>query len=149
MVDSPAINFTRIFDIISYQQKKYPQSKALSSMRDGSWLNYPIDQIQEAADNMSCWLLEQGLLKGERIAIIPKMGSPEWMIVDFGCQQVGLVLVPIHPTSTLSETEFIIKETEAKLCIVADMLLFSKLAPLKELIRLFHMPSATRSPGTK
>ena len=143
MGDSVSIDFTRVFDIISYQQKKYPQTKALNSVREGQWFGYSIGEVQEQADNVSCWMLGQGLSKGDRIALVPKMGSPEWMITDFACQQIGLIVVPIHPTSSIAEMEFIITETEAKACIVTDLEFFTKvrstIEKIPKLVYLFHL----------
>ena len=89
-------NFTRVFDILDYQLEKYPQSKALNKFVNGTWQGYSISEIQQRANVLSCWLLENGYKKGENVAIIPVMGLPEWVIFDFACQQIGLVTVPIN-----------------------------------------------------
>ncbi len=136
------VDFTRVFDIISYQQKKYPQRKALSGKENGHWKNYSIDEIIHKTDSTTWWLIENGYQKGDKVAVMPKMGSPDWMIVDFACQQAGLILVPIHPTSTLEEIIFIVNETAAKLCIVADTALLEKISSLKDVTsckKLFHL----------
>jgi len=136
------INFTRVFDILSYQQKKYPQRKALHGKEKGYWKNYSIDDIIYKTDLAAWWLIENGYQKGDKIAMMPKMGSPDWMIVDFACQQAGLILVPIHPTSTLEEIIFIVKETEATMCITADAALHEKISSLKtetSCKELFHL----------
>jgi len=59
------------------------------------------------------------------------MGSPEWVAVDLGCLQVGAVVVPIHPTSSATEMQFILTEVEAKGCIAADRELFDKVQSLQ------------------
>ncbi|MEY4929617.1 MAG: hypothetical protein RI909_341 [Bacteroidota bacterium] len=136
------VDFTRVFDILSYQQKKYPQSKAVNEKRHGQWKSYSIDQLIQHVDRISCWLIDNGYQKGDHVAVMPKMGSPEWLMVDFACQQTGLILVPVHPTASLDEVTFILNETEAKMCIVADVGLYEKLVPLKESTRcqnLYHL----------
>lgn len=136
------IDFTRVFDILSYQQKKYPQSKALNGKHHGQWKPHSIEMVIQKANRVSCWLIENGYQKGDRIAVMPKMGSPDWLIIDFACQQAGLVLVPVHPTATLEEITFILNETEAKICIAADVVLYSKLLALQDATsckKLFHL----------
>lgn len=128
--ESPSIDFTRVFDILEYQQKKYPQEKAVLTSRSGTWKAWSIHDIQQQANVVSIWLLENGFSKGDRIAIVPKMGSPDWMIVDFGCQQVGITVVPMHPTSSISESEFILLETEARACITSDFTSHQRFEPL-------------------
>jgi len=120
-------SFTRVFDILDYQQEKYPQSKALNKFVNGSWQGYSITDIQQRANALSCWLLENGYKKGENVAIIPVMGRPEWVIFDFACQQIGLVLVPVNPTATEKELEHILTETSVKLCITADTGLYYRI----------------------
>jgi long-chain acyl-CoA synthetase len=136
------IDFTRVFDILSYQQKKYPQRKALSGKRLGQWGFHSIEMVIQKTNRVSCWLIENGYQKGDRIAVMPKMGSPDWLIIDFACQQAGLILVPVHPTATLEEVTFILHETEAKIFIAADAALYSKLLALKDSSsckKLFHL----------
>ncbi len=136
------VDFTRVFDILSYQQKKYPQPKALNGKVNGLWKNYSVDEVIRKTDLATWWLIENGYQKGYKVAVMPKMGSPDWMIVDFACQQAGLILVPIHPTSTLEEIIFIINETGAKLCIAADVPLCEKITAITETTsckELFHL----------
>lgn len=143
MATSHAYDFTRVFDILSYQREKYPQHEALLSFRDGQWVGLPIETIQKKADNVSAWLHHMSMSKGDRIAIVPKMGSPEWMILDFGCQQVGVIVVPIHPTSSPSEVEYILNETGARICVCADGDLYAKVNTSKtaarQLEHVFHL----------
>ncbi len=126
------IDFTRVFDILLYQQKKYPQSKALNGKENNYWKSYSIEEVIKQADLISCWLIERNYQKGDHVAVMPRMGSPEWLMVDFACQQAGLILVPVHPTASIEEVTFILNETEAKVCITADVALYEKLIPLKE-----------------
>jgi len=126
------IDFTRVFDILSYQQKKYPQRKAVNGKQKDNWISYSIEEVIKQTDLISCWLIENKYQKGDRIAVMPRMGRPEWLMVDFACQQAGLILVPVHPTASLQEVTFILNETEAKMFITADVGLYEKLIPLKE-----------------
>lgn len=141
--ESPSIDFTRVFDVLEYQQKKYPQKSALLVNRSGTWKAYSIHDIQLQVNAISLWLLDNGFAKGDRIAFIPKMGSPDWMIVDFACQQVGIIVVPLHPTSNISEYEFIIQETEARACIASEFALYQRFEPLlariPSLKELYHL----------
>ncbi|MDA3905208.1 MAG: long-chain fatty acid--CoA ligase [Bacteroidales bacterium] len=127
MKEAVATSFTRIFDILTYQADKYPQKKALNKFANGQWKGYSIKEIQKQVDALSCWLLENDYQKGDNVVIIPEMGRPEWMIFDFACQQIGVVLVPIPPTATDKEFEHILSETSAKLCLTANSGLYYKI----------------------
>jgi long-chain acyl-CoA synthetase len=136
---SKRADFSRVFDILTYQQKKYPQQAALSFQQDGKWESLSIQEIQNKVNRISGWLAQQGFKKGDCIAIIPRMGSPVWMILDFACQQIGLITVPLHPTSSAEEMKFILDEVQAKICIAADVLLMEKVKPVFTQQHLYHL----------
>ncbi len=119
-------DFVRIFDILKYQKEKYPNRTALNFFHKGRWEAYSIQEVQDKVDSLSCWFINNGYLKGDKVILVPVMGNPEWMILDFACQQVGIITVPVHPTSRTEEIELVLTETEAKLCITADSELYFK-----------------------
>ncbi|MBL7848964.1 MAG: long-chain fatty acid--CoA ligase [Cyclobacteriaceae bacterium] len=143
MTSAPSIDFTRVFDLLSYQQVKYPQLIAFASQQAREWKGLSTEQVRQGANSVSAWLITNGLKKGDHVAFIPRMGSPEWIMFDFGCQQIGAVVVPIHPTSSESEMAFILKETEARMCVTADRSLLDKVGAVKSdipsLVYLFHL----------
>ena len=137
-----AVDFTRVFDILTYQQQKYAQVSALNYSVDGKWEAYSVQEIQQRANSISAWLLNNGFQKGDTIAIIPRMGSPLWMMLDFGCQQVGVITVPLHPTSSSEEMEFILDEVQAKVCIAADVELLNKVKTVFQHQHLYHLENS-------
>lgn len=145
VVRKTSVDFTRIFDILSYQQEKYPNATALNSFRAGKWVGISIQEVQQKANALSCWFIQNGFHKGEKVIFVPVIGSPEWMILDFACQQVGLITVPVHPTSNDDEIELIFSETEAKLCVTADTALLKKFQSVIEqrkiIVTLYHLES--------
>ncbi len=122
----PSSDFTRVFDILSYQREKYPNATALNAFVEGSWKNYSIENVQHTVDTISCWLLSNGFTKGDTVIFVPIIGNPEWVMLDFACQQIGVITVPVHPTSTEADIELILTETESKCCITADEELYNK-----------------------
>ncbi|MBL7852731.1 MAG: AMP-binding protein, partial [Cyclobacteriaceae bacterium] len=140
-------DFTRVFDILAFQEASYPQASAAASFRDGAWKSISIADLRALTDRVSGELLRLGIAHGDRIAIIPKMGSPEWLAVDLGCLQVGAVVVPIHPTSSPTEIQFILTEVEAKGCLTADEELFRKVQELALPSLAFIQHLALNSPG--
>jgi long-chain acyl-CoA synthetase len=124
-------DFTRIFDLPYYQRSRYPQRKALNYFIDEKWQPTSIDELITRMERAAGWLIAHGYKKGEMVAVMPKMGSPDWLITDFACQQAGLVIVPVHPTASLEEVEFILNETGARTIIMADRELYNRVLPLK------------------
>jgi len=114
------MDFQLLFDILPYQQKRFPNKKALNVLVGGRWKHYSTQQLLEAIDALSFGLLRLGVRKGDHIAIIAHTGSPLWTIIDLACQQIGLVTVPIHEKSTKKETVTILKEIEPPICFCPD-----------------------------
>ncbi|MGB4972266.1 MAG: long-chain fatty acid--CoA ligase, partial [Cyclobacteriaceae bacterium] len=109
-----------LFDLIEYQQKKYPNPSAFNHFANNKWQSISIEDFQSSVDDASCWLLDNGYKKGDTILLVPYIGRPEWMIIDFACQQIGMVVIPIHPYQHDGEIKTILQETEARLCITTD-----------------------------
>ncbi len=140
------IDFTRVFDLLAYQKEKYPNNKALNSFSSGQWHGVSTEQIQTKVDALSCWFLSNGFTAGEKIIFVPVTGSPEWMLLDFACQQVGLITVPVHPTLHEEEFQLILSETESRLCITANEGLYFKFhvfaEKVKSTVQLYHLDAA-------
>lgn len=136
-------DFTRVFDLLTYQKAKYPNDQALNSFSSGQWRALSTEQIQTKVDALSCWFLSSGFTIGDKIIFVPVIGSPEWMILDFACQQVGIIVVPVHPTVHEEEFQLIAAETEARLCITADEGFYFKFHAYAEknhsYIQFFHL----------
>ena len=137
------VDFTRVFELIHYQKEKYPNQKAFISFSQGQWKSQSTEEIQNRINALSCWFLANQFKAGEKIIFVPVIDSPDWIILDFACQQVGLVVVPIHPTLNENEFNAIVTETEARLCITLDEGLYFKFFSFKEKInaglQLFHL----------
>jgi len=137
------IDFTRVFDLITYQKEKYANKNAINYFQLGQWRGLSTEEIQNKVNALSCWFLANGYQAGEKIIFIPVIGSADWMILDFACQQIGLIVVPIHPTLKEEEFKVILTETEARLCLAADEGLYFKYFSYKEKInpslQLFHL----------
>lgn len=136
-------DFTRLFEILSYQKVKYPNAKALNAFEAEALKSYSIETIIEQVDSLSCWFIRNDYSRGQKVMLVPNMGSPQWMILDFACQQCGLITVPVHPTSSPQDFELIIKETEARLCITADNALHAKVTSVIQTTnastRVYHL----------
>lgn len=112
--------FTRVFDILHYQKNRYEQKNSVNTFYGGKWNHTSINQLIDKVDNSSCWLLKNGYIKGDKLAIIPYQGNLDWIIIDFACQQLGIIVIPLHPTYSNDELNFILSETSVKLLVVAE-----------------------------
>lgn len=77
------------------------------------------DKLYESACAIGNSLKEQGLKKGDRIAVLMN-NSSNLVKLYFGMLYSGLVVVPINPLSTKQEIEYIIYHSNSKLVVVTD-----------------------------
>ncbi len=66
-----------------------------------------------------------GIQRGDRIAIVSE-SRPEWLISEFAALALGAIWVPMFPTLTAPQIEFIVNDCGAKLLIVSNDLQLGK-----------------------
>jgi long-chain acyl-CoA synthetase len=114
-------NPTRIFDFIAYQQKHYPQEVAYIYRHEGKdILRYSTAQVVDLANKISRGLLRLGLRPGDKVGTVIVKNRPEWVALDLGMAQIGVINVPVYPTIASTDYEYIFNEAEIKLCFVGD-----------------------------
>jgi long-chain acyl-CoA synthetase len=95
----------RCFDFLFYQLEKYPLKDAMACKVDGKWLSYSTEDIIKNINEISHGLLNRGIKKGDRIAIISE-NRPEWLMVDLAIQQIGAVSVPLYPNAVWIDYQY-------------------------------------------
>ncbi|MBL7817069.1 MAG: long-chain fatty acid--CoA ligase [Saprospiraceae bacterium] len=114
-------NPTRIFDFIYYQQSHYPQDVAYIYRNEGKEaLRYSTNEVVDLANKISRGLLRMGLRPGDMIGTVIAKNRPEWIALDLGMAQIGVVNVPVYPTIASSDYVYIFNEAKIKLCFVGD-----------------------------
>ena len=116
---------TRLFDLLPYQQSKFAKKDALANKLNGAWVTYSTSDYQHKVDSLSWGMLQMGIAKDDKIAIIAH-NRPEWNFVDMATQQLGAISVPMYPTITEQDFRFIFSDAEVKVIFVGDKLLYEK-----------------------
>jgi long-chain acyl-CoA synthetase len=112
---------TRIFDFIYWQQAHFPQQKAFAYRHNGAEVaSFSTEEIIEQANQVSQGLLAMGLKPGDKVASIIVKNRPEWVILDIGMMQIGVINVPVYPTISAFEYEYIFNESAVKYCFIGD-----------------------------
>ena len=124
------MELTRIIDILPYINKKYNRADVLNAKIKGNWQSWSIGEICTIADELSCGLMNAGIGPDDKVAIVSP-NRPEWVLADFGIAQLGAVSVPVYPTMSAADTEFILNDAGVKIVFVADRDLFDKINTIK------------------
>ena len=129
----------RLFDFPYYQLEKYNIPDALVTKSNGVWIKTSSAEYISKANAISRALLRMGIQKNDKIAIISTNNRTEWNIMDIGILQTGAQNIPIYPTISEDDYEYILNHSEAMYCFVSDIevlrkvnLIKHKVANLKE-----------------
>src|SRR5262245_38902538 len=105
---------TRLFECFDYQLKVNPLPDMFAAKESGSWKTYSTVEVNEVINEIASGLIHLGISandmsveKRDKIAIISK-NRPEWLMIDLAAQKIGAVLVPIYPTISVHELQFIL-----------------------------------------
>ena len=119
---------TRLFDIPHYQLDNIPMKLMMTSKVGGEWTSYSTKEFIEAVDQASRALLELGIKHGDKVALISHNNRCEWNIMDHALLQIGAVDVPIYPTMTEADYEYILNHSESIYCFVSNDELYDKVS---------------------
>jgi len=98
---------------------KDPGRIAIRSKKDGKWDEISYGELNNRIESLAARLLERGVEKGDRIAIILENG-PEWPVIFFAAVSIGAVAVPINPEAAAGAIENILKDSGSKITFRAD-----------------------------
>ena len=127
----------RLFDCIAYQLEKFPKPDMLAAKEKGIWRKYSTKEISETVNALATGLRNIGVSgndftvdQQDKIAIISN-NRPEWLITDLAVQKLGAVLVPVYPTTSNHEIEFIFRDAAVKYVFVSSPELYAKIQQVR------------------
>lgn len=121
------MEFTRLFDFLTHQLENNPLEDALVSKSGGKWNKTSTQSYQDQANQISRGLLRMGVKPGDHIALITTTNRTEWNIMDIGLQQIGAVSVPVYPSISPEEYEYIFNQAKITYSFVSDKDLYDKM----------------------
>ncbi|WP_310994214.1 AMP-dependent synthetase/ligase [Aequorivita marina] len=122
----------RLFDFPYYQLEKYPQQKALNTKYDGKWVATSTKEYLDKANAISRALLRMDVKPNDKVAIISSTNRTEWNICDIGIMQTGAQDVPIYPTISEEEYEYVLNHSACVYCFVSDEEVYKKVMAIKQ-----------------
>ncbi len=103
-----------VLNIIYQRAGMFTGRAAVSTYRHGVWREMSFDEVRVVARELSNYLIEFGVCKGDRIAIVSE-SSPEFGIVFFAAVRSGGVLVPVDPKQTVQEIVPILNDAQPRI----------------------------------
>lgn len=99
---------------------KFANERCLGSKNaNGAYEFATYAQIAERVRLVAGGLLAQGVLRGDRVALLSE-NRPEWAIADLACQMLGAIVVPMFSTLPPPQVQYILQDSGAKIVFVSD-----------------------------
>ena len=141
---------TRLFDFLSYQLKHRPLDRALNTKYNGEWKSTSSAEYASSANLISAAFLNLKIKPQDKIAMISSNNRSEWCIIDIGILQAGAINVPIYPTISENDYDYILNHSESKYCFVSDQEVYNKVIAIKKNVKnLIEIYSFDDIPGCK
>ena len=128
----------RLFDCIDHQLTNFPQEAMLAGKENGIWRTYSTQEVAQTTNELSAGLLSLGLSANnftaegsDKIAIISS-NRPEWLIADMATQQIGVIWVPVYPTTNPLELTFILNDASVQYMFASNQELYDKVMSIKD-----------------
>jgi len=135
----PAVFFSTV--------EKYGSKTSLKTKTEGEYRGISYDELGKKVKNFALGLAAFGIKKGDKVSILSE-NKAEWAISDLSILSLGAINVPIYPTLTPPQIEFILNDADAKIIIVSTneqaykiKEIFNNLPLLKHVIYIEKVPA--------
>ena len=119
---------TRIFDLLDHLVEQYPKDDILAGKVNGEWVKYSSHDYYKYAHYLAYGLCEIGLNEGDRVVTM-SANCPEWNFIDMALAMSGIIHVPIYPTLSADNYEYILRHCEATAIFVSTKVLLGRMRP--------------------
>src|SRR6056297_1553069 len=107
-------------DLLYQACEQYDNPRAFNQPQDdGGWAPMSLDQFRIQAEETALGLLDLGLERGDRVAMLQESDVP-FCVVDMGCLIAGLIDVPLYLSSSAEQMRYVIEHSEATVLVVSN-----------------------------
>ncbi|MGV7927611.1 MAG: AMP-dependent synthetase/ligase [Spirochaetota bacterium] len=115
---------------------------------DGKFNDISWTEMNEMVHNLAYYLLSRGIQKGDKVGIF----SPnryEWHLAALAIHSIGAVDVPIYGTNSAQEAEYILENSDSKLCMAGTKDHLDKVLQVRDRLPLISEIIAFDEPVVK
>jgi long-chain acyl-CoA synthetase len=120
-----------IADLCAAAASQYGDHVAIKHKVDGAWRDVTFAEVGEIVREIGLGLIALGLEPGERAAILCNT-RPEWAYADFAISSAGGVVVPIYPTNSPEECEWVAGNSESVFVVCEDAEQVAKIVAVRD-----------------
>ena len=108
--------------------------------KDRHWHEVKASEVAERVRNLALGLHSLGVVAGDRVALLAE-SRPEWSISDYAILANGAVNVPIYPTQSVDQVEFILRNSGSKVILISGSRQLRRIRPALENLAVSGCPT--------
>ncbi len=120
------MNERNLIDLLINQTNRFGSRPVLRFKRNHQYQNVTWNELRSQVVKISASLRQFGIKRGDRVALLSE-NRPEWVCADLAILSLGAVVVPLYPTSSPKEVEYIISNSESKILFLSTDIQFQRL----------------------
>lgn len=106
------MKFKHLAEMFHKNSAVEPERTAYMHKIDGAYVSVKYKEIAESVRNIAGGLASLGIKQGDKIGILSE-NRLEWALIDYACQTIGVVDVPLYPSLLPAQIAYILKDSES------------------------------------
>ncbi|GFO56468.1 AMP-dependent synthetase [Geomonas sp. Red276] len=127
------ISFKSIPDMLRRNAARFDGQLALKYRKQGRFVTLSYAEYYDRALMAARGLKKMNVRAGDRVAILSE-NRAGWVIADMGILAAGAITVPIYPTNTPEQIEYMLNHCGARIVFVSSRFQYYKLLKVRESI---------------
>lgn len=120
-----------IADLLERAVARSPESIAIRHKADGAWHDVTVAEVGDITSEIGRGLIALGVEHGDRVSILCNT-RPDWTYADFAITRAGGVVVPIYPTNSPDECEWVVGNSESVAVFCEDASQVAKIVEVRD-----------------
>ncbi len=104
------------FDILTLRQQRGGEEPALVDKINNGWKRYTVNDCWKRVKLLVAFLQQIDVKPGDRVIMMPELATADWICLDLAVQSLGAITVMAHSGSQESQFDYILTESEARVC---------------------------------
>src|SRR4051812_49797626 len=119
-----------IADLLPKAAEKFGDHTAARHKVGDDWTDVSFRDIGVTVTELALGLIDLGIQKGDRVSLLANT-RPEWAYASFASSSAGAVVVPVYPTNSPSECEWVAGNSESVAVICEDATQVAKIVEVR------------------
>jgi long-chain acyl-CoA synthetase len=133
----PATGSVTIADLLPRAAELFAGRVAQKHKVGDAWRDVTFAEVGTAVSEIGRGLIDLGIAPGDRVSVLCTT-RPEWSDCSFAISAAGAVVVPIYPTNSPEECEWVVGNSESVAVVCEDAGQIAKIAAVRERLPLLR-----------